>query len=125
MTGKGVLGALYSSKGAGEKTLGLVKMPANLGSHIYLSPNNTLAGPLPVPYTVFQRLREPHFSPVICSVLEAPYGDGFFIMLLVAPIKYLFLPQQSAVVPSDIQVIYYEEKQLIAKRYTTGGVCKL
>lgn len=34
MTGKGVLGALYSTKGAGEKTLGLVKKPANLDFHI-------------------------------------------------------------------------------------------
>lgn len=35
MTGKGALGALYSTEGAGEKTLRLVKTPANLGSHIH------------------------------------------------------------------------------------------
>lgn len=42
MTGeKGVLGALYSTEGAGEETLGLVKKPANLGFSHLLEPKQT------------------------------------------------------------------------------------
>lgn len=90
MTGKGVLGALYSTKGAGEKTLRLVKLPANPGSHIHWSPNNTKAGPSLVPYSVFQRIREPHCSPVMCPVLQAPYGGGVLSYSCLPPLNIYF-----------------------------------
>lgn len=98
MTGRGVFAALYSTKCAGKKTLRAVKMLTNLGSHIHQSPNNTCPGSVPLPHRVSPRPWESHFS--LAGYAES--GSVWrcsFIILLPAPIKYLFFTLAACCAP--------------------------
>lgn len=88
MTGKGVLGALlYHQRCWRENTQACKNACKSWLSHSVSKPE---MAPCESPYSVLERLREPHFSLVMCPVLEAPYGGGVLSYSCLPPLNIYF-----------------------------------